>query len=182
MLLPAALFGDSQGRMFPGLPGDPPGPETIGMLTLPALAVCLVVACVRWSSVRRARRPGPDPMLRFLAAFSMILVAALIAAGWAIRARNYGRWGDLKRELIALTAAVRTYEAVHGTIDTEAEVDQFYRADPARHVRTFSFTANGPEVAIVYRWWARPPRVMIIWGRGSSAGFDLATMICDAFD
>lgn len=177
-----ALFGDSQRRMFPGLPGDPPGPETLGWIALHALAVCLVVACVRWSLLLRARKPGPDWILRFLVSFSLVLGATLIPVGLAIRARNYGRWGDLKSELIAFTAAVRAYETVHGTIDTKAEVDQFYRAEPARQERTFSFTANGPEVEIVYRWWAHPPRVMIIWGRGSSAGFDLDTMICEAYD
>jgi hypothetical protein len=35
------LFGDPNGPMFPGLPDEPPAPETMGFLALVVLSVCV---------------------------------------------------------------------------------------------------------------------------------------------
>jgi len=181
-----SLFREANEPMCPGLPGDPPGPETLAFLTLCwfVLWLAVVLGCVL-----HARRQGTAvrgvgrTMLRTALIGAGLSLAVFVCAGLNIVARNYGRWADLKHALTVFSEDARVYEGEHGPLDSEQAVGAFYEVERRKgRVLTFQFSPHGPEVDIVYRWWAVPPRPMIIWARGRSAGFDLDTMICDAFD
>jgi hypothetical protein len=177
-----SLFRSAAEPMCPGLPGDPSGPETLAFITSIWLLVWLTVALVsalygRW---RPHRRPATLIRVSLIAAG---LSSALIACfGLNILARNHGRWADLKRELRVLTDDLRDYEAAHGRV-TDESFAVFREAEIAKgRVMTFSFAADGPEVEFKFRLWTVPPRVLISWGGGRNAGFDLDTMVCDYSD
>jgi hypothetical protein len=180
-----ALFDTPRDPIFPSLPGDPPVPETLSYLALVALGFWTLVACAGLARARfgRVRRSALSSWTVRISIFcALAAVVTIASAALVVRERNFGRWADLKRELIAFRQSVRSYEAVHGVIHTQEQVKSFYAADPERHARTFSFTQRGPEVHLVYRIWVDPPQIMIIWDGGRSAGFDLDTMECVASD
>lgn len=152
--------------MFPGLPSDPPVAESAGILALLLLAICVVIIIAK-------RLRGSTTLPRPLVA--LVLFALVVASGAAatVAARNTGRWGELKQELVAFEKIVTAYEAAHGVINSQEAADQFYRL----HHRTFSFNRTH-EVELIYFWRHDPRRVGIALGRGSAAAFDLSTMIC----
>jgi hypothetical protein len=152
--------------MFPGLPGDPPFPETTFVLATHVFIASTLWA-VWWLMRRRASRK------LFVLPASALSLALLCSV--MIAFRNVGRWADLKRALIAFDAARGDFSATHGPIEDAATAEAFYRA---YRPPTFSFSPNGPEVELVVLYWLDPPRVGIVWGHGGTAAFDLSTMIC----
>jgi hypothetical protein len=123
--------------VFPGLPGDRPLPELLGVL---AVLVLLVSAILSLSRVRTALRAS------FCALGVLLLVVATISA------RNIGEWGWLKHELNAYDAYVREYEALDGVIDSQQKARALYHRDE----RTFTFGDQEPKVEFVYLWWHNP--------------------------
>lgn len=172
--------------MCPGLPGDPPGPEMLGALSLVVLALSLAIVMGVTGLSRLRGKPLRGPRLGALCIATLLALSAAWLASCSllnIRARNVGRWGDLKHELIALTKRAEAFEATHGRITSPSQAESFYEFERrAGSDLNFSFGPQGPDVHLVYRWWAQPARAMIVWGHGRSAGFDLETMECDAYD
>lgn len=179
-----SLFRDATEPMCPGLPGDPSGPETLAFFSAFWLLIwlTLAVAAVLYARWRPHRRSANRTLLRVSLVGAGVSFALIACCGLNILARNYGRWADLKRELRVFTEDLREYEAAHGRVTDESFV-AFREAELARgRAMTFSFAADGPEVEFKFRLWTIPPRVLISWGRGRNAGFDLDTMICDYSD
>jgi hypothetical protein len=150
--------------MFPGLPGDPPWPETIGAIAAVALLAGSTTAVLQQFRGQSSRRAW---------LFLTFAFVVLVGAAATVASRNVGRWGDLKRELSAYAIVVSQYEQEHGVIRSEAAAEEFYKRNP----RTFSFDRDR-EVQLAYFWWHDPARVGITWGRGGAAVFDLNTMLC----
>jgi hypothetical protein len=154
--------------MFPGLPGDPPLPETGFFLSL--------VFASAFAPFYVAGAAKPSIKLR-RAATRAIAVFAVLAATCAvpIGARNVGRWADLKAELRQYGQVATEYEKEFGRITTRADAERFYQQHPPK---SFSFGDAGPRVEIVYLWWHNPGRPGIVFGTGGTAAFHVPTMLC----
>ncbi|HEX5660774.1 MAG TPA: hypothetical protein VFX59_26455 [Polyangiales bacterium] len=178
-----SLFRSADEPMCPGLPGDPSGPEALEWL---ALCWLLIWATVFLVCYLRARFRGPSSQrlqsIRRTAVFGAgFSLSVLLCCALNVRARNFGRWGELKQHLLVFAEDARRFEAEHGPINSE-NVRAFYELEAQKgRTRTFLFGARGPEVHIVFRH-VGGHRPMIIWGHGGSAGFDLDTMYCDVSD
>lgn len=163
----------SDDGIYPGLPGDFIPLSALlwffGGLAVLGLALAM----------RARRRAGNAPVTTTRVLVALLVAPALIVLPDVV-GFQFGRWSELHRELVAYDRDVKQYVREHGPITTEAEAQALRKVYPSR---PFAFGGRGPEVLIVYRWWWGPnARVLIIWGRGASAAFDLRTMICDYTD
>ena len=154
--------------MFPGLPGDPPIPETGIFLSFLGASISLVLylggIVGRSATVRRLG-------LRALLFFVCFAGTCAVPIG----ARNFGRWSDLKIELRKYGELASEYEQEFGRITNDVEAERFYHQHPPRW---FSFGSGRPRAKIVYLWWHEPGRPGIVFGRGGTAAFHLPTMLC----
>lgn len=160
--------------IYPGLPADLiiPVDYFVFALGFPAVLLLAVAAI--------ARHAGNGVLSRRTVALSAWLGAPALVLAPDIVGRQFGRWGDLRHELVQYQQDIEKYVREHGRVGTEAQAAALVTVLPSRQ---FTFSRNGPEVWIVYRWWwGDEAQTLIIWGRGRSAAFDFGTMICDYVD
>lgn len=163
----------------PYFPGDPPWPETIGLLSAYLLGACVVLVVLTVVVTRRFPRVRKSVL---------VLIAVPIAAGLAgagyfivkIGTRHFGDWAKLKAELRRTASVTKGFAKGPDGILTDAEFDKAEEAIAAMSPRfQFKGTSEPVTIRVVTKGW---PYVGVDFGDGANAWFDLNTMICTYSD
>ena len=142
-------------------PGDPPIPE----LSVWIAAWLLGIAVGLWIV---ARLVGLRVLARVVGWGSIVAAAALLVSALPIVGRSLGNWGRLKSQL----------RGRHGDVLACAECSWPSRHDDTGPARwQFHFTPEHQPVRLFVRRTSPEPEILVDFGHGSVALFDLDTMV-----